>query len=196
MGCYIDGFNVYHGLRHKKFQRFYWLDYRALAESLVRPDQVLVHVKYFTSRVTKPQESRKRQSTYLDALEATGGLEIVEGVYQHRPMRCPACGHGWKRPTEKMTDVNIATHLATDALRDVIDVAFLVCADADLIPAVRVAKEEGKSVVVISPRGRTSDELVREANAHLHFNSSTLGRCQLPDVVEAEVPLHRPPTWR
>jgi uncharacterized LabA/DUF88 family protein len=196
VGFYIDGYNVYHGLRHKGFKRFYWLDYCALAKTFLRPAQELVHVKYFTSRATKPADSQKRQSTYLDALSATGGLTIVEGAYQHRPMKCPACNHGWKRPTEKMTDVNIATHLVADALRDLIDVIVLLCADADLVPAVRVAKEEGKSVIVVSPRGRTSDQLVSEADAHLHVSTSKLGRCQLPDVVEAEVPLHRPGSWR
>lgn len=196
VGFYIDGYNVYYGLRQKGFRRFYWLDYRSLAETFLWPGQVLAHVKYFTSRASRPADSQKRQSTYLDALVARGGLEIVEGAHQLRPMRCPDCGHSWKRPTEKMTDVNIATHLVTDALRDLVDVVFLVCADADLIPAVRVLKEANKHVIVVSPRGRTSDQLVGEADAHMHFNTSTLGRCQLPDVVDAQVPLHRPSTWR
>lgn len=196
VGVYIDGYNVYHGLRYKRFRRFYWLDYVALSKSFLKPGQVLTHVKYFTSRVTKPADTQKRQSTYLDALRATGGIEIIEGTYQHRPMRCPSCRHGWKRPTEKMTDVNIATHLVSDAMRDVVDVVVLVCADADLVPAVRLARQEGKYVIIVSPRGRTSDELVSEGDAHLHFTNSTLGRCQLPDVIEAGVPLKRPDEWR
>lgn len=197
VGFYIDGYNVYHGLRQKGFRRFYWLDYVALAKTFVRPDQVLTHVKYFTSRATKPADTQKRQSTYLDALRVSGGIDIIEGAYQHRPVRCPSCQHGWKRPTEKMTDVNIATHLVSDAIRDVVDVVALVCADADLIPAVRLAKDEGKDVIIVSPRGRTSDELAREGDAHLHFNNAALGRCQLPDVVDGGVvPLKRPDEWR
>jgi uncharacterized LabA/DUF88 family protein len=196
VGFYIDGYNVYHGLRHKGFRRFYWLDYRRLAETFLRPGQVLVHVKYFTSRVTGPPATQKRQSTYLDALRVTGGIEIVEGKYQSRPVRCPECRYGWKRPTEKMTDVSIATHLVSDAIRDVIDVAALICADADLVPAVRLAKEEGKHVIIVSPRGRTSDELAREGDAHLHVSNATLGRCQLPDAVDGGlVPLKRPDEW-
>lgn len=96
-----------------------------------------------------------------------------------------------------MTDVNIATHLVADAIRDTIDIAVLLCADADLIPAVRLAKGEGKVIIIVSPRGRTSDELVREGDAHLHISNSTLGRCQLPEVVEgAVVDFQRPVSWR
>ncbi len=197
VGFYIDGFNVYHGLLDKGFHRFYWLNYRALASTFLRSGQVLVHVKYFTSRATKPPASQKRQSTYLDALQVIGGIEVIEGVYQQRPVKCPSCSHGWRRPTEKMTDVNIATHLVADAIRDTIDVAVLLCADADLIPAVRLVKGEGKEVIIVSPRGRTSDELVREGDAHLHISNSKLGRCQLPEVVSGgAVPLHRPEAWR
>ena len=88
-----------------------------------------------------------------------------------------------------------ATHLVVDALKDRFDTALLVCADADLVPAVRIAKDEGKRVLV-SPRGRTSDHLVAEGDGHLHISNSVLGRCQLPDPVLGAVALHRPETWK
>lgn len=198
MAVFIDGFNVYHGLRDKDFRRFYWLDFRALAETFVRPGQQLVAVTYFTARVNKPADSKKRQSTYLDALTAHGGLEIVEGKYKHRQVQCKSCGTKWDRPNEKMTDVNIALRLASGALRDEYDTALLVCADADLIPAVQLARSAGKRVLVVSPRGRTSDDLTNEADAHLHISTTVLGRCQLPNVVTTAsgIALARPSTWQ
>jgi hypothetical protein len=50
VAVFIDGFNVYWGLRDKGFKRFYWLDYQALASHLVRDGQVLVATKFFTTR--------------------------------------------------------------------------------------------------------------------------------------------------
>jgi hypothetical protein len=64
IAAFVDGFNVYYGLRDKGFQRFYRLDYRALVETFVRATETLVYVKYFTSRVTKPPDSHKRQSSW------------------------------------------------------------------------------------------------------------------------------------
>ena len=197
IAAFIDGFNVYHGLRSKGFSRFYWLDYRALAETFVRDGETLASVKYFTSRVRHPPGDVKDQSTYIDALKARGGLEVIEGSYERRPMKCPDCGHWWKRPTEKMTDVNVATDIIAGALRDEYDTALLICADADLVPAVRLARSEGKRIIIVSPRGRTSDELVKQGDAHLHIPNAVLGRCQLPNpITTAEgVVLKRPTTW-
>ena len=67
--AYIDGFNLYYGLKTSAWQRFLWLDLPALAHSLIRDDQVLTKTKYFTSRIVSPEGKKKRQSTYLEALE-------------------------------------------------------------------------------------------------------------------------------
>ena len=113
-------------------------------------------------------------------------------------MSCPDCNHRWKRPQEKMTDVALASGLIVGALRDMYDTALLVCADADLIPAVRVARSEGKRLLVVSPRGRTSDALAKEGDGHLHISTSALGRCQLADpiITATGITLRRPTTWR
>jgi hypothetical protein len=42
---YVDGFNLYFGLKSKKWQRYYWLNPRLLAENLLKPGQTLVAVK-------------------------------------------------------------------------------------------------------------------------------------------------------
>lgn len=196
---FIDGFSVYYGMLAKNWRHLLWLDYRALMTTLVRPGQELVSVKYFTSLVRKPLDSRERQAAYVDALQAHGGLEIVHGRYEDRPNRCPQCGHKWPRPKEKMTDVNIATHMALDAEDDLFDTAFLLCADSDLAPAVDLVRERtGRKVIVISPPGRTSDYLARRGNAHLHFRKRDFARSQLPETVtDAEGrDFTRPEDWR
>lgn len=156
-----------------------------------------MEVKYFTSRVRKPPGSRVRQGRYLDALAAHGGVTIIEGFFEHRPTRCEACEHKWDRPKEKMTDVNIATALLMDALDDRYDAALLVAADADLVPAVQIVRERfQREVVVVSPRGRRSDQLCAAANAALHIRRPWLNRSQLPDQVQGSTwSYERPAEW-
>lgn len=182
--AYVDGFTVYYGLKDKGWRHLMWLDYVALMKKLLRPGQELIAVKYFTSRVRKPEDSRLRQSTYLDALDARGGLETIEGKYEERPVRCPSCQHKWPKPKEKMTDVQLAVALVVDAEDDEFDVAFLLAADADLVPAVRTVRQRcNKPVVVVSPRGRRSDELAAAGSADIHVRKSWFNQCQLPEVV-------------
>jgi hypothetical protein len=44
--AYIDGFNLYYGLRSKGWRRYLWLDLNQLIASLLRPYQELSGVKY------------------------------------------------------------------------------------------------------------------------------------------------------
>jgi hypothetical protein len=63
--AYIDGFNLYHGLRDKRWKRFYWLNLPALARRLIKPDQTLVVTKYFTTVVKSRKTSAAgRPSTW------------------------------------------------------------------------------------------------------------------------------------
>src|SRR3989304_4835741 len=71
---YIDGFNLYFGICDKGWRRYLWLDLPALATRLLTPGQQLVATKYFTARVRADPGKIRRQSTYLQALEARGGL--------------------------------------------------------------------------------------------------------------------------
>ncbi len=60
--AYIDGFNLYFGLKAGHGRKYLWLDLEALAESLLRPGQELREVKYFTARLRDDPEGGRRQS--------------------------------------------------------------------------------------------------------------------------------------
>ncbi|MST31629.1 NYN domain-containing protein [Acidimicrobiaceae bacterium USS-CC1] len=184
IGFYIDGFNFYHGLRAKGWARYRWLDYRALIDRFVRDGQRVELAKYFTTRVTDV-ESRQRQDRYLQALGVRGGLDLIEGKFEMRSKQCGECGKWFKRPQEKYTDVNIATHLLLDALDDQVDTVAVITADSDLLPALTaVTARFARRFVLIDPPRRHSDELAKLADAHLHVPENWLRQCQLPDPVE------------
>ena len=107
---YIDGFNLYFGMKEAGFESCKWLDLRQLTLSLLKPEQELKQIKYFTSRVSNNPDKQKRQTTYIEALE-TQNIKIFYGHYQSDRRACKRCGSVWPVYHEKMTDVNIATHM-------------------------------------------------------------------------------------
>jgi|ERR1051325_118650 uncharacterized LabA/DUF88 family protein len=201
--AYVDGFNLYFGLRSKGWRRFYWLDIGEMAEHLLKPGQELVGVKYFTSRVSSSPadpDQDKRQNTYLEALATLPQTSLYFGHYLSKQVECRNCGARWTKQEEKMTDVNIAMELLVDAQQDGFDTALLVSADSDLTgPVVKVRTLfPKKRVVVAFPPDRVSERLKREANAWINIGKDAIRAHQLPNpVVKPEgVELWKPVQWK
>jgi uncharacterized LabA/DUF88 family protein len=185
---YIDGFNLYFGLKSKGWKKFYWLNIYILCKNLLKPHQKLIKVKYFTSRISEPPEKRKRQTTYIEALETLPNFEIFYGKYQSNKWVCNSCGAETIRRNEKMTDVNIAVELMKDAFYDNFDSALLISADSDLKAPIVAIKEmfPGKRIVVVFPPERKSYELSKIADAYFHISRSKLAKSLFPEEVKKE----------
>jgi uncharacterized LabA/DUF88 family protein len=210
--AYIDGFNLYFGLRDSGLRRCYWLDLAKLSRNLMRAGQQIVLTKYFTARISggtkhdAPRRrraldaKRKRQSDYLEALGTLPDLRMYEGHYLGKPVTCYKCGSSWRTHEEKMTDVQIATELLLDAFNDRLDMALIVSADSDLVPPIRAVKRQfpRKRIVVALPPGRTSVQLRKIAHASFSVSATTLEASLLPDAVETPggFVLRRPSEWR
>jgi uncharacterized LabA/DUF88 family protein len=199
--CYIDGFNLYHGLRSKGWRKYYWLDLWALAERFLLSGQTLSEVVYCTAKVKKDPDALKRQMTFIDALKAyRPNLKVEYGHYLAKEMNCFKCGNKYTRHEEKMTDVNIACHLLTDAMDGRFDVALLMSGDSDLVPPVRIIRQRwpGKRVIAIFPPARKSDALRRIAHGQKWIAESDLRNCQLPESVSVALgrSVVRPEKWR
>ncbi len=197
---YIDGFNLYYGLREKRWKWAYWLDLKKLAGALLKKRQTLVHTHYFTAVLKSPDDKRRRQATYLDALATLKDVSIHYGHYLADTITCRNCDHHYVTHHEKMTDVNIAVQLMTDAFQDRFDNAIVVSADSDLVSPVRAvcALFPAKRVVVAFPPERASSELKKQASGYVNIGRAALVKSLLPDpVVKANGhPLKRPAEWR
>lgn len=196
--AYIDGFNLYFGLKAMQWQRFYWLNVQLLTLKLLKPHQELVSTKYFTSRVFENEEKQKRQTAFIEALETLCGLEIFHGKYYHAPRRCKHCGKVSIVPNEKMTDVNIATQLLTDAFQDRFDLAILISGDSDLVAPILAVRNllPHKRILLAFPPRRFSKDLARLAN-NLVIGRSVIARSQSPPEVQKAdgFILKRPKEW-
>ena len=202
VATYIDGFNLYFGLKDAGSKRYYWLDVAALAGNLLKPDQVLVTTHYFTARIRDNGHNttdQKRQGTYIEALEQQGVLTQF-GQYLDKQRRCRKCNATWTDYEEKMTDVNIAIQLQGDAYDDAFDVALVISGDSDLTTPIRRVRQHfpRKRVIVVFPPKRHSAELKRVASGYLTIGEDKLRASQLPDqIVKPDgFVLERPSTWK
>jgi len=169
---YVDGFNLYFGMLEAKLDECKWLNLKKLIEKLLKQNQSLVEVKYFTSRVSNNPEKQKRQSTYIDTLE-TSGVKIYYGHFQSNSIECNRCGHIWPNYNEKMTDVNIATQLMVDAYQDNYDMGMLISVDSDLVPPIRAIQSnfKNKRIFVAFPPKRHNQSV-----AHVSKGSMIIGK--------------------
>ena len=201
--AYIDGFNLYFGLKDKNWKKYYWLDLPALAHSLLKPDQQLLATHYFTARIRlkgNNHEDMQRQTTYLEALATKNSLFLHYGHYLQKKRTCRNCGAQWTDYEEKMTDVNIATQILADAFDDRFDTALLISADSDLTTPVQQVRQRfpAKRIVVTLPPSRQSVELTRAANGFFHIGEDKLRQSQLPPQVQRAdgFMLQRPAHWK
>ena len=203
VAVYIDGLNLYHGMRDKGWQRYYWLDVQRLSESMLRSRQRLQFVRYFTAEILPDggADARvERQDAYLQALSSLPKVDIQYGLHILQTTTCPRCGASNRAYEEKMTDVNIAVALLEDANNNLFDAAILVSADSDLTRPIEVVRQKfaNKRVRVAFPPKRHSQHLSQVATASFHISRDLLRNSQLPDPVAKPdgYPVHKPARWR
>ena len=208
--AYVDGFNLYYGLKEKGWKRYYWLNIRLLVENLLKPQQTLVFTKYFTARIRVPdrlsprgpvmEAKRKRQSCFIEALSTLDRLGIYEGHFLAKITTCNKCKASWNSPEEKMTDVRIATELLLDAFDDRFDTAMILSGDSDLVPPIEeVRKRFGqKRIVVAFPPRRASGLLSTAAHASFTIGKVKIKQSQFPQTVTKAdgTILSRPNEWQ
>jgi uncharacterized LabA/DUF88 family protein len=206
VSVFVDGFNMYHALegdvssrQQGKYRRYKWLDYAKLAHCFVGSQDTMVKIRLFTSLATWDADKANRHSRYLHVLRQRG-IEVVFGKFKRRDRLCQVCHRPYSTFEEKLTDVNLAVHLFRGAVLDEYDKALIISGDTDSIPAIRAIRElfPVKTVGVVLPIGRRSEELKQETDFHFRMKERHLARSQLPD--EIQDPVHgvvrRPETWK
>jgi uncharacterized LabA/DUF88 family protein len=170
-----------------------------LAEQFLKSNQVLIETKYFTTIVKYPDDKRRRQQVFLEALQTIPDLSIFYGHFLSDTITCRHCGHTYTTHHEKMTDVNISVELMKDAFQDRFDIAFLISADSDLVSPIRLIQQlfPNKKVTSIFPPGRFSSALKSTSARTLRMGHLELAKSLLPDqVIKNGIVLNRPASWR
>lgn len=200
---YIDGFNLYFGLKSKTWKRYYWLDLCGLSAAFLKPYQQFQHCHYFTARIRNSggnSQDARRQTLWLDALNTLDNLTIHFGHYLAKEQNCRQCHATWTRHEEKMTDVNIATQLLVDAYEDYFDTAIIVSGDSDLTTPIKHIHQRfpAKKLIVAFPPGRRSDQLKRTAHHCFVIGQDKLRNNLMPEIITTTsgYQLHQPEEWK
>ncbi len=198
--AYVDGFNLYNGLKAKHGKKYLWLNLELLVARLLQPYQQLEQVRYFTASVRDDPAALHRQSQYLGALvNHAATVEVTMGRFQEKTARCRTCRSTWTTYEEKETDVNIAISLLEDGIYQRFDTALIISGDSDLCPPIRALRRVNPGVRVVSafPPKRASDELRRTADAAFMIGDVHIRNSLLPPSVRAAGGLvfTRPRSW-
>jgi uncharacterized LabA/DUF88 family protein len=197
--AYIDGLNLYNGIKESGWDCYLWLNLKNLCLKFIEPDQTLLSINYYTTRIEKPKSEKRRQSIYLEALQEITNIEPKCGKFENSYFHCRDCGFKNAIPVEKMTDVQLATNLVADAFLDKYDTAFIVTGDKDFVPAIKRVRSEfaDKKIVVLSPPLRDNSDLKDVANGHRHITPNELSDSLLPEIVVKKdgYALERPIEW-
>lgn len=170
---YIDGFNLYHGMRDMGWRKYLWLDLQNLSEKLLPHNHQPIIVRYFTA-ARLGRAKAKRQKTYIEALETRRKLTIHYGRFN-------------KRRQEKKSDVNLAVELTCDAFTDVFDTAIIVSGDTDFAGMVRTIRQRfpNKALTMAFPPARNKyvQELKEAASKSFTITEQQLMNSQMPSIV-------------
>lgn len=202
---YIDGFNLYHGIKHSGLSLYLWLDIHLFSQNLLfHSDQQLEKVRYFTAVIfpdPNDQDKERRQKDFLKATTLHGNVCVCYGSHRKKKIRCTKCNSRFITTEEKRTDVNIAVKLLEDAQDNLYDTAFLVSGDEDLSSAVESinSRYSNKRVVVyFPPKRETRFSRLKKVTSHYRsVNRTILAKSQLPNPVTINNKLvWRPTSWR
>lgn len=212
---YIDGFNLYYAIKRTPFK---WLDISALCTELL-PRRRINKIKYFTAivkdRLHDPTAT-VRQGVYLRALRTIPNLRIHdEGHFVDRKRLFPQYPYAYRPPSnptnppqavqvmkteEKGSDVNLASVLLFDGLKDDYLDAVVISNDADLATPIKIVTQKlGKLVTVINPHKEQyrSNELINAATTYIWtINRSVYQRSQFPTTMsDSQGTFTKPSTW-
>lgn len=203
---YVDGFNLYYGaLRKTKYK---WLDLNAMCEALLKGNQI-IRIKYFTAKIIPrpgdPQQAT-RQQFYIRALQTLPMVEIYYGHFLSHPSTMPEADANGKpngrfvkviKTEEKGSDVNISSHLLTDAFDNVFDTAAVVSNDSDLVTPIGMVRGRfNKRVGIINPHKKPSLALKQQADFIRKVREGVLQSSQFPQTLtDAQGSFSKPQAW-
>ena len=138
----IDGSNFYFKLKDLKLHQLLKFNFSGFAKLLCKKDK-LVGATYYVGAV-RTDGTKRTLNMYKDQRKLFASLRKYKFRY--------SLGYLLKSDgkfREKGVDVNMAVDILVATYEDLCDHIILVSSDTDLLPAIKKAKEEGKTVEYI-----------------------------------------------
>ncbi|KTD18716.1 NYN domain [Legionella lansingensis] len=190
--AYVDGFNLYHGIKNLNKPYLKWLNLRSLAEKFIdQKTEQIEKVYYFSAIATHlDKETVQRHRTYIEALE-TISIDFVGGNFKKKlwDYKNKQINLKWLKHEEKETDVNLSIYMVRDAIKRSFDKIILITNDTDMVPAVKMARYENNEIqfkLLTPPTLETHDSLLEAINPG-HATKLTEGHIKtslLPEMIK------------
>lgn len=169
----IDGSNFYFKLKDLSLHHLLDFDFTAFIASLIG-DAQLVAATYYVGKIR------------------TDGTQRTQAIFDHQQkllshLKRHGCGYSLgyllksdDRFHEKGVDVNMAVDMLVAAYENTFDHILLVSSDTDLIPAIRKAKEKGKTVGYVGFSHKPSVAMVATCTTSRLLTKEDLLPCVMP----------------
>ncbi|MDL2259981.1 NYN domain-containing protein [Deltaproteobacteria bacterium OttesenSCG-928-K17] len=193
----IDGFNFYYSIKRLDVS-LKWFDFQRYCAHFLSSRDEIHSIYYFSALATWRPNSAARHRVFIEALRHYG-IHVVLGEFKDKTKWCANCRKSYKDHEEKATDVNIALYAYRLASQPDIDRIVLVSGDTDMIPAIRLIKQDfpTKEPGVIFPYMRKNDQLGNEVSFRRKTSAKILPQFQLPESItlSSGKVITRPPEW-
>jgi uncharacterized LabA/DUF88 family protein len=186
VGCYIDGFNLYHAVDALRDNTLKWTNLRTLAESYLREGELLERVVFFTALNTWDMAKRGRHVNFVKAQQSQG-VEVVLSRFDKVQKHCFRHDRFCPLREEKQTDVALAIEALSDCYKLGLDRILLITADSDQVPMVKAIRSQfpNKTVYMIAPPKRLSAarELSQACNGFTELTAGRMRMHSLPETI-------------
>lgn len=156
-------------------------DYSKLVElmksKLTQGNEELLRAYYYTcKREYYSEEEEKRQERFFHTLKMIPQFECRFGT-----LKISYDEDGFPRYEQKQADVLIAVDIVKLSLKGKITKAIIISGDADLIPAIKAAKEEGVVVELFYEPGTAGSELLETVDFKTAIDEKWLEQIRMTD---------------
>ena len=185
---FIDGSNLYHGL--KEVIGTAKIDFAKFGDILARGRR-LEKIYYYNAPLAQTKkniEAYKAQQRFFNSLKFVPNLICKLGRLEKRVIEIEHEGIakilGRERvtfPVEKGVDINIAVDMLTSAYDNAYDVAILVSGDGDFAVAVEAVKKLNKPVECAFFKAKKCFHIQKVASRFIPLDKNYLLSCILPE---------------
>ena len=172
---FIDGNNFYFGLKKIYSDEKNLLDFNfeKFCDFLIGKNQ-LITIYYYNAPLDRLENPEKyqNQQRFFNKIRRIPKLNLILCKLLKRKIK----GTNKYYYVLKEDDIHMAVDLVKGAFNNIYDIAILVSGDGDFVPAVLVAKEEGKFVENIYFKKSASTNLKMNCNRSFELKKELLDR--------------------
>lgn len=163
----IDGSNFYFKLKDLKLHNLLNFDLSKFISFLIKNDSLKSAI-YYIGRV-KTSEDEKTKILHANQQKLFAHLNLHKVKY--------SLGYLLKSDGkfhEKGVDVQVAVDMVRGAIKNEYDTCYLISSDSDLLPAIKIARNENKKIVYVGFDKAVSKALMKNCSSSIILKKNNL----------------------